>query len=135
MREARIRWILFRRSHSLAPWQLLMLVALLVAGGISAAALSTYRSDQALGRQLVQLQSQAQALQSQVAAQRQEVAVAGSSQWQSELARADGLSGSGESVYVIESAVAAAGPGPAQAGVQKAAQVVSQMLAGVQAAP
>lgn len=99
------------------------------------AAYSTYRSDQALGRQLLEIQSQTGQLQVQVAAQNQELKVAATSQWQAELARADGLSAPGETVYVIESAAAAAGPGPAQAGVERAAQVVSTLVAGTQAAP
>lgn len=135
MREARIRWILFRRSHSPKSWQLLLLASLAVAGGIGVAALSTYRSDQALGRQLTRLQTQTGTLQGQVAGQRQEARVAAGSAWQAELARADGLSGGGETVYLIESAVVAAGPGPAEAGVHRAARVLGQLTAAARGAP
>ena len=135
VRELRIRWILLRRGRSLSAGQALLAVGLLVSAGIAVAALSTYRSDQALGRQLLAIQSQTSQLQTEVAAQNQELKVAGTLQWQAELARADGLSASGESVYVIESAAAAAGPGPAQAGVERAAQIVSEFATAVQSSP
>ncbi len=135
MRELRVRWILLRRGRSFTAGQALLAAGLLVSAGIAVAALSTYRSDQALGRQLLAIQGQASQLQTEVAAQNQELAVAGASQWQAELARADGLSAPGESVYVIESAAAAAGPGPAQAGVERAAQVVSEFATAVQGPP
>lgn len=134
MREVRIRWILFRRAHRPAAWQLLLLGAALVAAMIGVAAFTTYRSDSALAGQLSQLQQQTISLQGQVSAQRQELAASGSQGWQKELARAAGLSGRGESVYVIESAARAAGPGPAVSAIQRAAQVVDQLDAAATAA-
>lgn len=102
----------------------------MVAGLIGLAALSTYRSDSALAGQRSQLQQQTAALQGQVSAQQQELSASGTPGWQMELAREAGLSGAGESVYVIESAARAAGPGPAVNGLQRAAQVVEQLYTG-----
>lgn len=123
----RIRWILFRRVHRLAPWQVLGLGAAILAVWIGVAAYSSYRSDQGLARQLVQLQAQTQSLGTQVNAQKEEVADAGSSAWQEELARADGLTSPGEQVYVIESLAKAAGPTAVEQGMGEVGQAVDEM--------
>ena len=123
----RIRWILFRRAHRVAPWQILGLGAAILAVWIGVAAYGSYRSDQGLARQLVQLQTQAQSLGSQVNAQQEEVADAGSSAWQEEMARTDGLTVSGEQVYVIESSAMAAGPTAVEQGVGEVGQAVDEM--------
>ncbi|MHB8313571.1 MAG: hypothetical protein ACYDD0_09785 [Candidatus Dormibacteria bacterium] len=131
VREARIRWILFRRSHRLASWQVMMLVAAVLATGIGLAAYSSHRSDQALRQQLVQLQAQTLTLNGQVRAERQELAAASSPAWQSELARAQGLAAPGQQVYVIESPAAVAGPTPAEQGVQEVGHSVELIASGV----
>ncbi len=131
MRELRIRWILFRRGRTLEPWHLLVLGAAVMACWIAVAAYSSYRTDQSLRQQLVQLQGQTGALSSQVRAQRQEVAASSTSAWQEELARSDGLAPSGEQTYVIESRAAAAGPGAAEQGASSLGAAVSSIAQGM----
>jgi len=131
IREARIRWILFRRSHRLASWQVMMLGAAVLAAGIGLAAYSSHKADQALRQQLVQLQAQTQTLNGQVQAERQELTAAGSPSWQAELARAQGLTAPGQQVYVVESPAVAAGPTPAEEGIQEVGHSVQLIAAGV----
>jgi hypothetical protein len=130
IRELRIRWILFRRAHKLAPWQLMGIVAAILALSIGVAAYGSHRSDQGLSRQLVKLQAQAQILGNQVKAQQQEVADAGSPAWQQELARADGLAAPGQKVYAIESRAQAAGPAAVEQGVAQVGQAVEEIAQG-----
>ncbi|MHB8393687.1 MAG: hypothetical protein ACYDC5_04110 [Candidatus Dormibacteria bacterium] len=106
---------------------MLVVVAALMACGIAVAAYSSYRGDQRLRLDLAQLQTQTTALGGQVQAQQQEVGYSTSPAWQAELARAQGLALAGEQTYAIESAAAAAGPGPAEQGVQKVGSVVETM--------
>lgn len=108
-----------------------MLVAAVLATGIGLAAYSSHRSNQALRQQLVQLQTQDQTLNGQVQAERQELGAASSPAWQTELARAQGLATPGEQVYVIESPAVAAGPTPADQGVQEVGRSVQMIASGV----
>ena len=131
MRELRIRWILFRRGRRLEPWHLLVVGAAVMACWIAVAAYSSYRTDQSLRQQLVQLQSQTSALSGQVRAQRQEVSYSGTSAWQTEMVRADGLAPAGERTYVIETRAAAAGPGAAEQGASSLGAAVTSVARGM----
>ncbi|MHB1500092.1 MAG: hypothetical protein ACYCYK_02795 [Candidatus Dormibacteria bacterium] len=98
---------------------------------IAVAAYSAYRSDQAMRQQLGQLQAQTSALSGQVQAQRQEVAYAGTSAWQAELARANGLGAPGQQTYVIETPAQVAGPGPVEQAATEVGSAVAMIAQGV----
>lgn len=134
IRELRIRWRLFRRSHSLGRRHAVLLIVAVASFWI---ALSLYRglgTEAALHRQLTQLQAQSQSLTNQVQVQRVELRTASSSAAQAEIARAEGLVPPTDQVYAVENPVQAAGPVAIQQGAEEVgqtAQSLAQSLLGL----
>lgn len=134
IRELRIRWRLFRRSHSLGRRHALLLIVAVAGCWI---AVSLYRglgTDAALRRQLFQLQAQSQSLSQQVQAQHEELKTASSPASQAEIARSDGLALPSDQVYALENPLQAAGPSAIQQGtavVGQTAQDLVQSLLGL----
>ncbi len=134
IRELRIRWRLFRRSHSPTRRHLALAMAALAVAWIGLALYHGLGTDAQLHRQLLQLQQQSQGLSQELRAQRQELSSAASRAGQEELARSEGLSTPGEQVYVVENPVRAAGPATmarATTAVGQSAQGLAQSLLGL----
>ncbi len=85
-----------------------------------------YGANSAMRGDLAQLQLQTQQLNQQVATDRAELRAARSAGSLQERERAQGLVAPGESTYIVESPQQAAGPVPAEQGVQIAGQVAQQ---------
>jgi len=138
IRELRIRWRLFRRSHALGRRHAVLLIVTVAGFWIAASLYHGLGTDASLRRQLDQLQLQSQGLTSQVQAQRQELTTAASAAAQSEIARSEGLTGPTEKVYAVENPVQAAGPVAIQQGadaVGQTAQALVQELLGISPPP
>ncbi|HEY6538927.1 MAG TPA: hypothetical protein VI138_07820 [Candidatus Dormibacteraeota bacterium] len=127
-RELRIRWRLFRRSHSLGRRHVILVI---VAGAGFWIALSLYHglgTEAALHGQLSRLQAQSASLAHQVQSQRVELKTASSAAAQAEIARAEGLVPPGDHVYAVENPVQAAGPVAIEQGASEVGQTVQSLV-------